>query len=117
MTTTYRQGDVLLVAIDTIPGGQPVARDRGHLVLAYGEVTGHAHVIDAPPETAVLTAAEHGRFLRLLADANLVHGVLGTTLVRLPHDEHAPVAVPAGSYAVLGQEEWTDAMEPRAVLD
>lgn len=104
MTMTYRQGDVLLVRVDAIPAGTPVPRDRGRLVLAYGEVTGHAHVIDAPPESAVLTAAEERRFLRLVADVPLVH------------EEHGTITVPAGAYEVRTQYEW-DAEAAQRVLD
>jgi len=46
-----RQGDVLLIA--TKPNAvtsehRPVPRDAGRVVLAYGEVTGHAHVFRDP---------------------------------------------------------------------
>ena len=47
MRKPQRQGDVLLIPTDSIPEGtKPAKRDsRGRLVLAEGEVTGHAHVI------------------------------------------------------------------------
>jgi hypothetical protein len=59
-----RQGDVLLVPIapSRIPAGRVVPRDRGRIVLAYGEVTGHAHAIDSA--TAVLTETDTDRRLR-----------------------------------------------------
>ena len=59
-----RQGDVLLVPADEIPdGAKPIARDHGRVVLAYGEVTGHAHAIAAPGAT--LLADGDDRYLRL----------------------------------------------------
>ena len=55
---------------------------------AYGEVTGHAHIIDAPESQATLLMAERTRFLRLIADVDLTH------------EEHAPIHLPAGTYEV-----------------
>lgn len=103
----YRQGDVALRRINAIPPDvKPVARDAGRIVLAYGEVTGHAHAIDAPEsEATLLTDAEEARFLRLVA------------AVELRHEEHATVTLPPGDYAVVIQREWTDADEPRQVAD
>ena len=96
----YRQGDVLLQAVDAIPAvaRTVVKRDGGRIILAYGEVTGHAHAIVAPEsEATLLSAGENARFLRLMADVDLVH------------EEHAPVHLPAGNYQVIRQREWTDA--------
>ena len=104
--TIYRQGDVLLRRVTRIPASTPVPRDAGRIVLAYGEVTGHAHVIDAPEaEATLLTTDQERRFLRLMAPASLTH------------EEHASITLPAGRYEVIRQREWTDANEPRAVLD
>jgi hypothetical protein len=45
-TQQFRQGDVLVQRVTSIPEGDTaVARDNGRVVLAYGEVTGHAHAI------------------------------------------------------------------------
>ncbi|HSS36673.1 MAG TPA: hypothetical protein VLR93_10385 [Patescibacteria group bacterium] len=96
-----RQGDVLLRPVPGIPAvARIVPRDDGRLVLAYGEVTGHAHVIDASPDEAtLLSVGERARFLRLVRD------------VELRHEEHATLSVPAGTYQVIQQRVWTDADE------
>src|SRR5947208_3733029 len=54
----YRQGDVLIVPLaeaavpETAAGATPEPRDaRGRLVLALGEVTGHAHAVVGPGST------------------------------------------------------------------
>lgn len=105
---TYRQGDVLLVKQDLPKSWLParltkVARDAGRLVLAYGEVTGHAHVIDAPEGQAEqLSDKDNQRFLRLMADANLVH------------EEHDTIAVPKGTYRVVQQEQFVPDPTPRS---
>src|SRR3989304_104344 len=51
MNTQYRQGDVPLVRFRPRRWGAltPVERAGGRIVLAEGEATGHAHVIDSPP--------------------------------------------------------------------
>jgi hypothetical protein len=42
----YRQGDVLVQQVDEIPDGlHAVPLDKGRVILAYGEVTGHAHAV------------------------------------------------------------------------
>jgi hypothetical protein len=96
---SYRQGDVLLVSVPEIPArAHAVPRDEGRIVLAYGEVTGHAHAIDAPEaEATLLSASENERFLRLVADVDLAH------------EEHGTIRVPAGTYRVVRQRVWDDA--------
>jgi hypothetical protein len=95
----YRQGDILLRPIESIPtNAMPVPRDAGRIVLAYGEATGHAHAIEAPEiEATLLSVDENTRFLRLMADVDLVH------------EEHATLHVPKGSYSVVRQRVWADA--------
>jgi hypothetical protein len=95
----YRQGDILLRRVDTLPAAATVVARRGRrIVIAEGETTGHAHAIDAPPDEAtLLTTAENARFLRL------------TSVVELRHEEHAPIALAPGIYEVIQQREWTDA--------
>jgi hypothetical protein len=92
----YRQGDVLLVRRTRLPRGtKPVPRDRGRIVLAYGEVTGHAHAIDE--EFAELVEVEKQRFLR----------VPGKEVATLVHEEHAAIEVPPGIYEVRQQREYS----------
>lgn len=97
-TRLYRQGDVLVREVVALPADlHPVPRDEGRIILAYGEITGHAHAIDAPEaEATMLTADEEHRFLRLVSQATLAH------------EEHAPIAIPAGIYEVIRQRVWTD---------
>jgi hypothetical protein len=75
-----RQGDVLVTRIDRLPAkATPKAREGGRVVLAYGEVTGHAHAIMEPE--ALLY--DFGDEMFLEAD--------GTVTLR--HEEHAPVVM------------------------
>lgn len=101
-----RQGDVALVAVETIPTdalAQP-RDDLGRVVLAYGEATGHAHALHEPGVT-LLHAANAAVFLRVLEPSSLVH------------EEHDHIAVAPGLYRVVRQREWTDDDEPIQVAD
>jgi len=102
----YRQGDVLIRRVASIPASaKPTPRDNGRVILAYGEVTGHAHQIADPDAVgAELTVAEAATFLRLTKKAQLVH------------EEHATLDLPAGTYQVIRQREYTYG-ESRRVLD
>lgn len=98
MNTIYRQGDVLLVATDKpVPrDAQRVERDAGRVVLAYGEVTGHAHAIHDLEADLYEHDALEIRFLAVLAGGG----------VDLTHEEHATIHLPAGTYKVIRQREY-----------
>lgn len=71
----FRQGDVLIRPVTSIPDGlKRVPLDNGRMILAYGEVTGHAHAVIGDVEflAADLEDLEQ-RFLRVEREqANLV---------------------------------------------
>ncbi|MEV6115860.1 hypothetical protein AB0L59_25950 [Streptomyces sp. NPDC052109] len=97
----YRQGDVLLVPVaeEAVPAhvaGAPRERrdGRGRLVLALGEVTGHAHAVVGPGDLV----RESGPFGPML-----LHLPKGGRVV---HEEHAAIALPAGWYRVIRQREY-----------
>ena len=103
-----RQGDVLVLGVDAIPDdAKPVSRDRGRVVLAYGEVTGHAHAIAA--RDATLLELDGERYLRVTAP------------VTLDHEEHATIELPPGSFRVVIQREYVPSELPeqawRRVVD
>lgn len=93
----YRQGDILLIPAAELPRKlkkQP--RDDGRVVLAYGEVTGHAHAIK--DRGADLYGEDVGeRFLQVLTEGG----------VDLMHEEHATITIPPGLYEVRRQREYT----------
>ena len=94
----YRQGDVLLVAVKSIPRRARKQRRSGRLVLAEGEVTGHAHaILDREAELFLLADVEEleRTFLRVEAEVALVH------------QEHATVMLPPGKYEVRRQREYS----------
>jgi len=112
-----RQGDVLLVRLDQAPGEflaetgrrlDPVHRDHGRFVLAEGEATGHAHVIESD-EVELLQ--EDVQLLEPDRSPALYLVVHGTEPVSLDHEEHASLAVPPGVYRVARQREYRDPLE------
>lgn len=99
-----RQGDVLLVPVEgEPPSGAELQKE---VVLAEGELTGHAHRLSA-------------------ADGVLVWDdmvwVVGEELGDLFHEDHdpkpEPVVVPEQAYRVVIQRERTLAGEWRQVVD
>lgn len=91
----YRQGDVFLERVASIPkGAKAVKRDAGRIVLAYGEVTGHAHAI-AEPHVTMLEVDEGIRYLDVQMEAFL------------RHEEHREITLPPGKYRVVRQSEYS----------
>jgi hypothetical protein len=95
MQKIIRQGDVLLVRVAKVPAkAAEVAVEGGRVVLAHGEVTGHAHAIYEPAK-AKLWSADAERFLQVMET------------VALQHEEHAAANLAPGVYRVAIQTEYT----------
>lgn len=66
-----RQGDVFLVEVNQIPKTAKKQKKKGDIILAYGEVTGHAHRIKSGAE---MWLAENGeRYLKIVEATALIH--------------------------------------------
>ncbi len=91
-----RQGDVLVVSASKIPDDlEPVAKDAGRVVLAYGELTGHAHAI-IDDNAALFRDPKLGAlFLRVSGGP-----------VALVHEEHTRIDIPPGDYKITHQVEY-----------
>jgi len=98
----YRQGDVYIIPVteDNAPELEKdtVPRDRGRVVLAYGEATGHAHAIHNPTAQYFPIVGkpkeDDDRLLKIVQTSDLVH------------EEHSTVAIPPGLYIVRRQREY-----------
>jgi hypothetical protein len=103
----FRQGDVLLVVVDSLPKNAKDITPKKRIVLAYGEATGHAHAIEAEPSAGKVRLWDAGaeRFLQVLE---------GKAWLR--HEEHAPIELSPGIYRVGNQVEYTP-KEIRRVSD
>lgn len=121
--TQFRQGDVLITRVrSNVPkGATPIARDKGRVILAYGEVTGHAHAI-CDDGVCLLTLEDQAEMAeaarKLLASVGLtrcdlrpeeVVGFLevGCDGAALTHDEHETHQFSEGTYVVTRQREYS----------
>ncbi len=100
----FRQGDVLIEKIASVPrGAKRKPLDNGRIILAYGEATGHAHVVQTDAEAVEV----------FLAELN------GETYLSIPqggqvvHEEHATITLPPGTFKVVRQREYT----PTAIVN
>jgi len=106
-TLQFRQGDVFIMRVDSVPtNAKPVDRENGKIVLAHGEVTGHAHTINdtVTDPFASLFATEDAVYLSVDNEVAVVH------------QEHDAITLPAGNYQVRRQREYTP-QEIRNVMD
>lgn len=99
-----QQGDVTLTRLDQLPGGEPRTVSRGRCVLAEGEATGHAHVVEQSDAELIEIG---GRMLLRLESAGTV-----------THEEHKPITLAPGVYEIGRVQEY-DYLErmARPVMD
>lgn len=96
--TMYRQGDVMIHQVAELPKDAKDVTPKGErIVLAYGEVTGHAHAI-APGEAREYSWAAAGGVVRRFL------GVASSASVK--HEEHSTIPLPAGVYEIVQQREY-----------
>lgn len=98
----YRQGDVLVVQIDRIPSDAKPESIEDRIVLAYGEVTGHAHAISKDDAHSYRT-----EFPAPIFDWRAERFLSVAVKAHLKHEEHATIEIPAGNYAVIQQREYS----------
>ena len=95
----FRQGDVLLKRTKRRDRTGTDLRSDGRIILAYGEVTGHAHTVvaDTPSEAVPAAFFEEpgGRRFLFVDQACLV-----------THQEHGSLALAPGVYEVVRQREY-----------
>jgi hypothetical protein len=126
MKRQLRQGDVLLIQVSGLGLAfrtlKVAPRDAGRVVLAYGEVTGHAHAIEES-NVALLVADDRAAMAaaarELLASVGLTteirdEEVVGVLEVSEPstlrHEEHGHIALAEGErFVVLRQREYQPA--------
>jgi len=102
----WRQGDIFFVKLDREPdleGAKAVKTG----VIARGETTGHMHRVSN-------SSLADGAALMLLGRSMYLRSPeKSATIV---HEEHGPVELPVGLYAVVNQQEF-DGLQWRTVLD
>jgi hypothetical protein len=97
-----RQGDVFLEPIDELPIG--LKEQRGRIILAEGEVTGHCHEIKERKSVSAFVSEDGVLYLDVCEPSELTH------------QEHSTIVVAPGKYRVVRQREYSP-VEIRRVQD
>lgn len=97
-----RQGDILLIPADATPADY--IQRSGEVVLGLGEVTGHRHLLQhavwlVAPTTDVAQFAISGGDVPVF--------VVAGENSQLVHEEHRALKIPAGTWQVIRQREYT----------
>ncbi len=106
ITHHYRQGDVLIERIDTIPTTANKQPRSSRIILAHGEATGHHHALETTDpadwwkEGVISTANEKPSTLAGELFVSLPVGGVVT------HQEHSEIKLPAGQYRIIRQREY-----------
>lgn len=119
-----RQGDVQLQPVATLPQGcKELPPEGNRIVLAHGEVTGHAHAIydhivtpGAADEIAEAAIERAKSKARLWVAPNGSRYLEVTETVTLRHEEHTAHTLHPGIYHLPTQVEYSPA-ELRRVQD
>jgi hypothetical protein len=98
-----RQGDVFLERVEDAEPGKEIPRENGRIVLAHGEATGHAHVVEREDALLLEDRTEVGdavwnRLLKVLEGGELKHDCPGQA-----KPDHDSVVLPPGQYRVIQQ--------------
>lgn len=113
----YRQGDVLLVGVPPAmakelegrAAEEKDARENGRVILAHGEVTGHAHEVVPGKESGREKGTVEFVELRERHDSREAARILRVKgrAAELRHEEHGTIVLPRGTYRVVRQREYS----------
>ena len=113
-----RHGDLLIVRIDSQPLG---LREVHSDVLAVGESTGHAHklskavlVLENEKGASLGELIENHDFEMDLKNAVPDKFFVADVQLELAHDEHKPLMIEKGTYAVIAEREYDPFAAARA---
>ncbi|MAF36971.1 hypothetical protein CL622_07680 [archaeon] len=93
----YRHGDVIINQITKEEYDSMDASPKSNLTIAYGEVTGHHHTLDAKAGTAQVLVNQTTQE----AEAFKVD-----QKTELTHQEHKTISIPKGYYRVEFEKEY-----------
>jgi hypothetical protein len=94
MGNQFRQGDVFLIRVGSVPMGAAKEKSKDpDIILAHGEATGHAHRISAEAVTSYRWQGD--RLIEVTRESDLLH------------EEHEAIKLPPGVYKVVIQREYT----------
>ena len=89
----FDHGDVGIRQITEIPQNAEKVEHNGSFVLAYGEVTGHKHLLQAPPNSLEIKKSPDGFYFSL------------SSVGSVSHEEHKTLTIPPGTYEVTFERE------------
>ncbi|MDE2105727.1 MAG: hypothetical protein KGL39_51360, partial [Patescibacteria group bacterium] len=92
--TQYRQGDLLIETVGSIPADAVPHPKSKSILLAHGEATGHHHTLELDDPADWWKLGEE-KIVKV------------ATVARITHQEHRTILLPAGTYKVRRQREYT----------
>ena len=103
MKKIYRQGDVLIERVETIPATAVKQKPSKRIILAHGEVTGHHHALEV---------ADPADWWKEADEKQSTTGLAGDIFVTIKggavtHQEHSKIVLPPGNYRVTRQREYS----------
>lgn len=93
MKQTYRHGDLFFSSIKKIEGEE--IKHDGKFVLAYGEHSGHKHVITATKGTVRIFKDLTGQYCIDVSDE-----------AEMTHEEHKTITIKKGTYKINNEREY-----------
>src|SRR5262245_41873292 len=100
----YAHGDIVLELVEDASPIKPLPADADHVVvLARGELTGHAHAFY---RGGVTLFRDEALARELPPGLYIGHVKISGESADLRHEEHATVTLPVGTYRVRRQREW-----------
>ena len=93
----YRQGDVMIREITSIPADAQRLHPQGRIILAAGEATGHHHAIALLNGVQIETYQKDGKTYLHIEGGDAILG----------HEEHGKITLPPGNYESWIQKEYT----------
>lgn len=99
MSLQFRQGDVLIEAIEHTQKGKKLNKENRYL-LVRGEGRNHGHFIEG--DVDVLECTEHEFELSVKEESQLKHLLIDSGIKA----EHEAIVIPPGNYRVIQQREY-----------
>ena len=121
METAVKQAgiDTMSIGVDTLTIGVErlgqltvegeIPRENGQVVLAHGELSGHAHAIPSPDACLYETPDTKARGVKALkvrAPVSLYHGTPRKDHREPTDPDHATITLPADTHDVVQQAQW-----------
>lgn len=103
----FRQGDVLIERVESIPTEAKKQKRARKVILAHGEVTGHHHQLETEDPADWWKV---GEIAPTLDKPSTLAGEIFTDLPcggTVTHDEHSKITLPPGKYRVTRQREYS----------